>query len=102
MFHSLILNYKMLISSDNKCIYSAYKMYVEKYWKIKRLLYDAKVENKQMKQQITRLQIQLNDILSKQQNNTECIIDIHDYDEGSLSDENDCESCVSEDKFELV
>lgn len=91
MFHSLFVNYKVL-SADHRCIYSEYKICLEKYWKVKRLLKDTRIENNQMKQELKRLRNEMaEEVLVK-----ECIIYIQDV-------ESDCDESISDvDKYELV
>ena len=64
MFHSLNLNYK-LMSADHKCIYSEYKIYVEKYWKLKQMFSKVRLENKKSKREIIRLQKELDKAYDK-------------------------------------
>ena len=64
MFHSLNMNYK-LMSGDHKCIYYEYKIYVEKYLKMKQLFLKVKLENKKAKKDIVRLQNELDKAYEK-------------------------------------
>lgn len=61
MFHSLFVNYKVL-SSNNQCIYTEYKMYFEKYWKLRKLLKELKLQNQSMKKQVKHLKDQLDSL----------------------------------------
>jgi hypothetical protein len=53
------------MSADHNCIYSEYKIYVEKYWKIKQMFSKVRLENKKTKREITRLQKELDKAYDK-------------------------------------
>jgi hypothetical protein len=53
------------MSADHKCIYSEYKIYVEKYWKLKQMFSKVRLENKKSKREIIRLQKELDKAYDK-------------------------------------
>jgi hypothetical protein len=106
MFHSLFVNYKSL-SSDHRYIYSEYKICLEKYWKLQKLLKEARLENKQIRQELARLRTEVSGdeqceaCLSEVQQAgavEEYIINIQEESDGS----DDCENNYESDMFELV
>lgn len=97
MFHSLAVNYKML-SSNNQCIYSQYKIYVEKYYLLKKMIKDLRSQNKSMEKELRELKKELNKNISN--DNNDVIIEINDNyidDDYILNIEYD-----NDDKYELV
>jgi hypothetical protein len=53
------------MSADHNCIYCEYKIYVEKYWKLKQMFSKVRLENKRSKKEITRLQKELDKAYDK-------------------------------------
>jgi hypothetical protein len=100
MFHGLLVNYRLL-SSDHRYIYSEYKICLEKYWKVKKLLKEARLENKQIKQELVRLRTEVEDNVQIESCLSEApqefIMNIQEE-----ASESDYENNNEADKFELV
>jgi phage pi2 protein 07 len=109
MFHSMLLNYKLL-SADHKCIYSEYKIYVEKYWKMKQLFHKLKIENKQIRKELVRLQQELDRKYEEDDmGNKNCTNDsryqiyvVENYVDEVVEQDDDGVSLDTEEVFELV
>ena len=79
MFHSLAGNYKML-SSNNQCIYSQYKIYVEKYHRLKEIVKSLRFQNKTMEKELKVLkkELQMDYCTADRCKNDEIIIQVND------------------------
>jgi predicted metal-binding transcription factor (methanogenesis marker protein 9) len=103
MFHSLLINYKVL-SCDHRCIYSEYKICLEKYWKVKKQLKETMIENKQIKKELARLRTemesdeQIEPCLPKIQQ----AVSADQYIINIQEESDDCENNYESDMFELV
>lgn len=102
MFYSLAANYKML-SSNNQCIYSQYKIYVEKYYRLKKMIKELRFQNKAMQKELKELKQEL-----LKDNDCDVTIQINDtfiqedYLCERVEDNSITDSEEVEDKFELV
>ena len=106
MFDSLAVNYRML-AANNRCIYSQYKIYAEKYYCLKKMIKDLRYQNKTMEKELKELKKELlQDVINY--NNDDVIIQINgNYIQDhyivkidNISDNEEIEEI--EDKYELV